>query len=118
MQDESPAQQVDMARLRSRFDEELAYGEAYQRAYQKYAAERIAANASITDDHFFDDFHASHEPIASPVGPEEWFAFLRGWKENNHLILRVLAWGILGAGAVAMCWTMLMRWAVSFVLAT
>ena len=29
--------------MRSRFNEELAYGEEYQRAYQQYEAEKIAA---------------------------------------------------------------------------
>ena len=58
-----------MAGLRPRFDAELAHGEAYQRAYQEYEAQKIAAGVPITDEHSFDEFYAGREPIASPLGP-------------------------------------------------
>src|SRR4051812_22342366 len=61
----------EVAGLRPRFDAELAYGENYQKEYQRYEADQIAAGRSIDDEHFDDAFHAGREPIASPVGPED-----------------------------------------------
>ena len=58
----------ERAQLRPQFDAELAYGRRYQERYQAYEAERIAEGASIADEHFYDGFFATHEPIASPVG--------------------------------------------------
>jgi hypothetical protein len=66
----SPA---EVAKLRPRFEAELAYGQRYQREYQEYEAKQIAAGASIEDEHFYDAFHAEHKPIASPTGPAEQF---------------------------------------------
>jgi hypothetical protein len=63
----------EVKELRPRFEAELAYGRRYQRDYQEYEAERIRAGASLDDEHFYDDFHAAHGPIASPVGEEEKF---------------------------------------------
>jgi hypothetical protein len=61
------------AALRPRFEAELAFGQRYQKEYQEYEAERIRAGASLDDPHFYDDFEATHAPIASPVGEEEKF---------------------------------------------
>jgi hypothetical protein len=66
-----PAEEVEQ--LRPRFEAELAYGQHYQKDYQDYEAARIREGASLDDDHFYDDFHATHPPIASPVGEEEKF---------------------------------------------
>jgi hypothetical protein len=54
--------------LRPRFQAELAHGRQYQKEYQDYESRRIAEGASVDDPHFYDDFNASHEAIASPVG--------------------------------------------------
>jgi hypothetical protein len=70
-----PADEVQL--LRPRFEAELAYGQRYQREYQEHEAKRIRAGASLDDPHFYDDFHATHEPIASPVGDEEKFVVER-----------------------------------------
>jgi hypothetical protein len=63
----------EAAALRPRFEAELAFGQRYQKEYQQYEADRIAAGASLDDPHFYDDFEAAHPPIASPVGAEEKF---------------------------------------------
>jgi hypothetical protein len=59
--------------LRQRFKAELAYGQRYQKEYHEYEAKQIAAGANIFDEHFYDDFHKGREPIATPLGPAEWF---------------------------------------------
>jgi hypothetical protein len=66
-----PPEEVNQ--LRPRFEEELAYGQRYQREYQEYESQRIRAGAPLDDERFYDDFRAAHEPIASPVGEEEKF---------------------------------------------
>jgi hypothetical protein len=63
----------DVKELRPSFEAELAHGQRYQKDYQEYEAERIRAGAPLDDEHFYDDFHAAHGPIASPVGEEEKF---------------------------------------------
>jgi hypothetical protein len=95
--------------LRSRFNEELAYGEAYQREYQRYEAEKIAAGAKITDEHFFDAFHVNREPIASPVGAEEWYVHVPPHKMHDAAIRRALAWGLFAAGWLAMMAALALR---------
>jgi hypothetical protein len=67
----------EVKELRPRFEAELAHGRRYQKEYQEYEAERIRAGASLDDEHFYDDFHAAHRPIASPVGEEEKFVAAR-----------------------------------------
>jgi hypothetical protein len=96
---------AEAADLRPRFDAELAHGENYQKAYQQYEADKIAAGASIFDGHFFDAFHAGRGPIASPSGSEEWYATLG---DSNALVMtRVrsrfdqFCWGLGGAGVAA-----------------
>ena len=64
----------EVAGLRPKFDAELAFGEAYQRDYQAYEEQKIQAGANINDEHFYDEFLAGRPPIASKVGPEEWYA--------------------------------------------
>ena len=58
---------------RQQFQDELAFGQGYQAAYQYYETKRIKEGASIDDEHFYDEFHAQWGPIASPVGPEDKF---------------------------------------------
>jgi hypothetical protein len=99
-----------VADLRAVFDAELAHGESYQRAYQEYEAERIEAGASITDEHFFDEFLASREPIASSSGPEEWFAGVSGRKMSEYLASRRQAWGLVGAGLTALLTSLFLWW--------
>jgi hypothetical protein len=68
----------EVKELRPRFEAELAHGQRYQKDYQEYEAERIRTGASLDDAHFYDDFNAAHEPIASPVGEEEKFVAEKG----------------------------------------
>jgi hypothetical protein len=74
-----PADEVEQ--LRPRFEAELAYGHRYQKEYQDYEAGRIREGAPLDDDHFYDDFHATHPPIASPVGDEEKYVAELGTSE-------------------------------------
>src|SRR5579864_3002151 len=60
-----PAEEV--ANLRPNFDDELAYGQRYQKEYQDFEAAKIAAGADMHDEHFFDEFQQRHKPIASPT---------------------------------------------------
>ena len=64
---------TEVAKLRPAFEKELAHGQDYQRAYQLYEEEQIAAGKSLDDPHFYDAFRARQGPIASPVGPEDEF---------------------------------------------
>ena len=98
------------ASLRSRFEAELAYGEGYQRAYQEFEAAKIEAAVPIDDAHFFDDFLAGKEPIASPTGPEEWFVGVPGPTMAEYGAKRAKAWGMLSAGMAAMAAALLVRW--------
>jgi hypothetical protein len=99
-----------VADLRPLFEGELAYGEGYQRAYQEYEAEKIAAGVRIADGHFFDEFHAGREPIASPVGPEDSFAFVPRGKLHEYEAGRRWAWGVFGSGLNAMVVALLFVW--------
>jgi hypothetical protein len=96
-------------KLRPAFEEELAYGEAYQKAYQKYEEEKIAAGGSVLDAKFFDDFFEGREPIASPSGPEEAYPYVPHEKLARWQRAQMLACGVFGAGlaallASAVCW--------------
>jgi hypothetical protein len=62
---------ADRDALRPRYLDELAEGRSFQQAYQDYEAKRIAAGTALDDPHFYDAFHASHRPIASPPGKAE-----------------------------------------------
>jgi hypothetical protein len=99
-----------VANLRPAFDAELAHGEGYQRAYQQYEAEKIAAGVAITQEGFYDAFHAGREPIASAVGSEEWFAYVPRAKMYRCAAERRFAWSALGAGLAAFATAVGMRW--------
>jgi hypothetical protein len=109
-----PPDAETVAGLRAQFEAELAHGQGYQRAYQEYEAKKIAAGANIADERFFDEFHAGWEPIASPVGPEDWYAFVPevsrfqyarrvGWRA-------AWPWAVFGAGLAAMATALFFRW--------
>lgn len=91
-----------VANLRAAFDAELAHGENYQRDYQAFEAAKIAEGMSIDDPHLFDEFHNGRPPIASPVGPEEWYAHVPSSAIRAHGLRRAQAWAIAGAGLGAM----------------
>ena len=80
--------------LRPRFDAELAYGRRYQEEYQAYEAKRIGEGASLDDEHFYDAFLAEHEPIASPVGDEEYIQVTPGTWPAPNVVAIVLCAGI------------------------
>ena len=105
-----PLSSAEVADLRPRFEAELAFGEGYQRAYQQYEEQRIAAGVPLDDPHLFDAFHAGREPIASPVGSEEWFVWVPRSKISEYAAGRRWAWGTFGAGVAAITAAGLMRW--------
>lgn len=105
-----PLSAAEVADLRPRFEAELAFGEGYQRAYQQYEEQRIAAGVPIDDPHFFDTFHAGREPVASPVGPEEWFVWVPRSRISEYAAGRRWAWGAFGAGLAAILAAGLIRW--------
>jgi hypothetical protein len=98
-----------VAQLRARFDQDLSLGEAFQRDYQEYESSRIAAGVSIDDAQFFDEFHAGRVPIASPIGPEEWFVRIPRDRMAEYTYERRMAWGLMGAGLAAMAAAFLSR---------
>jgi hypothetical protein len=92
---------------KERFKAELDYGERYQNEYQNYEATKIASGASIDDEHFYDEFNNTHEPIATQPGPEEWHVTYA-----PDLMTRFqygLAFGTLAAGVVAFVVALLLR---------
>jgi hypothetical protein len=91
-----PAEEV--ARLRPSFEQELAFGRAYQKDYQDYEARRIRDGASIDDPHFYDDFHKEHGSIASPIGEEDQFVVDRPVYITADVFLPS---ALLGAGVLA-----------------
>jgi len=97
------------AGLRLRFEAELTYGESYQKAYQSYEEEKIAQGVPLSDEHFFDAFHAGREPIASPPGPEEWFKNVPWAKVYQYAAHRRWAWGVFGAGLAALAAALVLR---------
>jgi hypothetical protein len=105
-----PPEEETVAQMRSRFEAELAHGEDYQRAYQRYETEKIAAGVPITEETFYDAFHKGRDPIASPVGAEEWFAHVPRAKMREYASRRRWTWGLLGAGIAAMAMALLQRW--------
>ena len=104
-----PPTAATLAGLRPKFDAELAHGEAYRRAYQQYEAAKIDARVPIDDEHVFDEFYAERGPIASPVGPEEWFVRVPPAKWYAYTRRRQLAWGVFGAGLAAMGTALVLR---------
>lgn len=99
----SPPRASDTAaNLRSRFDAELAFGEDYQRRYQQFEESKIAAGASIFDDHFFDDFPPGRPPIVSRSGSEEWFVGVPKSRRSDYQAERPRGWAVFGAGLAAM----------------
>ena len=99
-----------VAGLRASFEAELAYGEGYQRAYQEYEAKRIATGVPIANERFFDEFDARREPIASPVGPEDSFAYVPRDKINEYTARLRWSWGVFSAGLAAMAMALVFRW--------
>jgi hypothetical protein len=99
----------EAAGLRPKFEAELAFGEAYQRDFQAYTDDKIAAGANLNDEHFFDEFHAGRPPIASQVGPEEWYAASRKMFGGPWLLRAFLAWGSLAGGALVLLFALVQR---------
>jgi hypothetical protein len=93
--------------LRPRFQAEWAFGQGYQKAYQDYEAERLAAGKALDDPHFYDAFNTGHGPIASPVGTSDRILVA----PQGPLMLNgvPLGWGVFFAGLFAFVAAWLMR---------
>src|SRR5262249_3306415 len=92
----------DRTMLRSQFEADLAHGQEFQRPYQDYEAAKIAAGASIDDDHFYDEFNAGREPIATTPGTEEFITGVSQATWSRYRSREIFAWGLVAAGATAM----------------
>ncbi len=62
---------VNWQSVLAKFDGELALGKKYQNDYMDHEAQQIAAGKRTDDPAFYDDFHKSHDAIATPVGDED-----------------------------------------------
>ena len=85
-----------MPALWPRFDDELAYGLDYQRAYQEHEAAKLAAGADPFNLYLHDDF--ARGPIATTPGPEEWYVFRHS--DDRLLFHTAAGGGALAAGVV------------------
>lgn len=92
----------EVSELRPRFEAELAHGQRYQREYQEYEAAKLAAGVPLRDPHFYDDFHVGREPIASPVGPEEWYVTYEPITHGLQQSFAALSWAAFGGGLAAL----------------
>lgn len=99
----------EVATLRPKFEAELAFGEAYQRDFQAYTEQKVQAGGNLNDPHFFDEFHAGRPPIASKVGPEEWYAGTRRSFGMTDKFRAFWSWGLLTGGACALAFALLVR---------
>jgi hypothetical protein len=95
--------------LREAFDKELAYGEGFQKDYQQFEVAKISAGAALDDEHFFDEFYAGRDPIASPTGEEEWISWAPAWEMREYAIQRGYAVGVFLAGLAGMSVALLFR---------
>jgi len=102
---------AEVAALRSRFESELAFGQNYQRDFQVYTEDNIRAGGNVNDAHFFDAFHAARGPIASKVGPEEWYAGEPGGFERSKAsFVAFWVWGLLTGGACLLFAAIIATW--------
>jgi hypothetical protein len=96
----------EQARLRPRFQAELAHGLEYQKEYQEYEGRRLAEGASLDDPHFYDAFDSRHDPIASPVGEADRIRTERPIPPGPADLLPPV---VLGAGLCAFIMATLLR---------
>lgn len=88
--------------LRARFDAELKFGEAYRARYQDFERGQIARGVAVDDPRFDADFVEGPTPIASPVGPEEWFVGIPPARLESYARDYGFARSVFGAGVAAM----------------
>jgi hypothetical protein len=100
----------EVAGLRPRFESELAFGEADQRDYQAFEEQKIQTGANINDEHFYDEFLAGRPPIASKVGPEEWYSGARQGSRTVAGFRAFWEWGLLTGGACVLLMALVTRW--------
>lgn len=93
----------DVVKLRPQFERELAFGENYQREFQRYTAQKLQAGTPLDANGFYEEFNRAHPAIASRPGSEEWYA-----SQASDPILHMidnprekLAGALLGGGLAA-----------------
>jgi len=94
----------DWDKVRQTFENELAFGQNYQKEYQEYESRRLADGSRTDDPHFYDAFDAGHEPIATPVGTEETVVVRLHGKDNGYMSYAVLVAGLFGFAAAYGPW--------------
>lgn len=102
---------AELAKLKTDFPKELAFGQRYQKDYQDYEARQIAAGVSIDDPHFYDVFEAEHGPIASPVGEEDQFVV----EDDTIRPRQFIPWqtGLFFAGLFTLLLTIVVKYALN-----
>ena len=96
--------------LTASFNAELSFGQQWQAEYQAYEALQIEAEHKISDPDFFADFDARHDPIASPIGNEERYVYVRRRRIADYATKATRSATILGAGCgaiVPLLWSLL-----------
>lgn len=99
----------DWAAARRQFDQELAFGQRYQKEYQDYESSRIKNGASVYDPQFYDEFEQSHSPIATPVGKEDQtfakrIVTRRSARDWTEIVPGCILLAGVGAFGVALLW--------------
>lgn len=82
--------------LRTQFEEELAFGQNYQREYQDYEIRRLKEGHSPNSEDFYEDFFEGRDPIHSDVGLED--EILVWHNRNNPSVFVLLSASLLGFG--------------------
>ena len=102
--------------LQIQFEDELAFGKRYQQDYQDFESRQIDAGIPLGTPDFFDGFHNRRPAIASAMGKEETYRYLRQDLIDEYREQLILSVAIFGAGGGAML-PQLFRWLLAAVLA-
>lgn len=84
--------------LRTQFEEELAFGENYQKEYQDYETRRLKEGLKPNSEGFYDDFFAGREPIATEVELEDEILLTTNRAETGSLFVLLMG-TLLGFGS-------------------
>jgi len=87
---------------RQQFEDELAFGEKYQREYQQYEADQIRAGVSLNAPDFYDSFLSDFPAIATTPGREEMMYYVPTSRREDYLNETINNRTIFGAGLGAL----------------
>jgi hypothetical protein len=88
-----PFNEEETKELERRCASELLIGQGFQRAYQKYEEEQIAAGKDLDDPHFYDAFNATYGNIATPIGEADFLAV-------QEVTPRAISWTVFAIGTL------------------